>query len=254
MLIIGRNPILETIKYDPKSIKKVILLTGTADKKITEILRQARKNNIIIEQKNRKEFDKLFLKKDKSEGISQGILADILDFSYSDFENVISNIKKKDNSVILILDEIQDPHNLGAIIRTAAATGMDSIIIPEKNSVKVNHTVIKASSGATNFIDIILIKNTTDAIKYLRENGYKILGTSSHSNISHYDYRFEGHLGLIFGSEGAGIRKSIMRLCDDLITIPIVGKIKSLNVSVAAGVILYEILRQKLQNANVTCP
>lgn len=145
-------------------------------------------------------------------------------------------------------------NNLGAIIRTAAATAVDAIIIPEKNSVKVNHTVIKASSGATNFIDIILLKSTTDAIKSLREKGYKILGTSSNSNSTHYDYHFEGHIAIIFGSEGVGIRKSIMRLCDDLIKIPITGKIESLNVSVAVGVILYEILRQKIQKENITYP
>lgn len=116
---------------------------------------------------------------------------------------------------------------------------------------KVNHTVIKASSGATNFIDIILAKSTTEAIKSLREQKYRILGTSLNSNNIHFDYRFEGHIGIIFGSEGGGIRKSIMKLCDDLIKIPIIGKIESLNVSVAAGVILYEILRQKIQKKNI---
>lgn len=251
MIIIGRNPILETLKHDPKSVKKITILTGTEDKKITEILRHAQKNSINIEHRNRKDFDQLILKKDKSEGISQGIFADIADFLYTDFEKAISEIKKRNNSIILILDEIQDPHNLGAIIRTAAATGVNAVIIPEKNSVKVNHTVIKASSGATNFIDIILAKSTTEAIKSLREQKYRILGTSLNSNNIHFDYRFEGHIGIIFGSEGGGIRKSIMKLCDDLIKIPIIGKIESLNVSVAAGVILYEILRQKIQKKNI---
>jgi 23S rRNA (guanosine2251-2'-O)-methyltransferase len=252
MLIIGRNPILETLKHDPKSIKRITILTGTADKKISDIFRKARKNNIVIEHRDRKEFDKLFLKKDKSEGISQGILADVKDFLYSGFDETISKKREQSSSIVLILDEIQDPHNLGAIIRTAAATAVDAIIIPEKNSVKVNHTVIKASSGATNFIDIILIKSTNDAIKSLREKGYKILGTSLNSSITHYDYNFEGHICLILGSEGIGIRKSIMRFCDDLIKIPIIGKIESLNVSVAAGVILYEILRQKILKENIT--
>lgn len=132
MIIIGRNPILETLKHDPKSVKKITILTGTEDKKITEILRHAQKNSINIEHRNRKDFDQLILKKDKSEGISQGIFADIADFLYTDFEKAISEIKKRNNSIILILDEIQDPHNLGAIIRTAAATGVNAVIIPEK--------------------------------------------------------------------------------------------------------------------------
>src|SRR5258706_4979327 len=156
MLIIGRNPILETLKKNPKSVKKIVLLDTMQDEKILRILAIADKYKIFHEKYVKNKFEKLFDEKNKSDGISQGIIAEVKDFIYADFDKVIADLKDKKEAVVLVLDEIQDPHNLGAIIRTAVASGADAIVVSEKNSAKVNHTVFKTSSGAINYIKICL--------------------------------------------------------------------------------------------------
>lgn len=245
MLVIGRNPLVETIKFNPSSIKQVFMLQGLTDNKIKEIIRLLKRLNITAELKSKKEFEKLLTKKDKSEGISQGVIAEVSDYEYADLNVILDNIRSKLDSVIVVLDEIQDPHNLGAIIRTAAASGTDAVIITEKNSAKVNHTVMKTSSGAANYIKIVLSKNIYSAITSLKDQNFKIIGTSLAANTFHYDTNFSGKIALVLGSEGEGLRKNVLKLCDSLTKIPINGRVESLNVSVAAGVMLYEILRQK---------
>jgi len=245
MLIIGRNPVIETLKFSPLSIKRVFILQGLTDKKIKEIIHSLNKLNIDVEFKSKKEFENLLIKKDKSEGISQGVVAEVSDYEYADLNVILEETKSKLHSVLVILDEIQDPHNLGAIIRTSAASGADALVITEKNSAKVNHTVMKTSSGAANYIKIALSKNIYTTITALKEQNFRIIGTSLAAKTSHYDYDFSGKIALIFGNEGEGLRKNVSKMCDNMIRIPINGSVESLNVSVAAGVILYEILRQK---------
>ncbi len=244
MLIIGRNPILEALRHSPDSIKKIIIFDNPTDNKINKILGIAEKKNIGVERVSKNNFEKLFDEKNKSEGISQGIIAEAEDFMYADFDRTLTELKDKKQSVVLILDEIQDPHNLGAIIRTASASGADAIIISEKNSAKINHTVIKTSSGAVNYIKICLQSNIYKAIKRLKESNFKVTGTVLNSPDIHYDFDYGSHCAIVFGNEGEGLRKNISSLCDALIKIPVSSKINSLNVSVSAGVILYEILRQ----------
>jgi 23S rRNA (guanosine2251-2'-O)-methyltransferase len=245
MLVIGRNPVVETLKFNPKSIKKIVLLDSATDNKLREIAEKAKLKNIIIEKLPKIQFEKLFDKKDKSEGISQGILAEVEDFEYSKTTEILKSVNDKPKVTLVILDEIQDPHNFGAIIRTAVSSGADGLIISDKNSVKVNHTVIKTSSGATNYIKISKEPNIYKTIEVLQENGYKITGSVLNSGENLYDFEFPDKCAVVFGSEGEGLRKNIVNLCDNLVKIPMEGKIESLNVSVSAGVILYEILRQR---------
>jgi 23S rRNA (guanosine2251-2'-O)-methyltransferase len=245
MLVIGRNPVLEALKYNPQSIEKIVLLESVSDNKIKEIRRICDKNNIKVEITNKKDFEKIFDKKNKSEGISQGILAKVEDFKYTGFSAIQERVKTKNEALLLILDEVQDPHNLGAIIRTSAASGADGIILTEKNTAKVNHTVIKASAGAVNHIGITQSKNIYKTMEELKDTGFKILGTSLKSEKSLYDLDFKGKYAIVLGNEGEGIRKNILKLCDELFKIPLAGRIESLNVSVSAGVILYEVLRQR---------
>ena len=244
MIIIGRNPILETLKKNPKSVKKIVLLDTMQDEKILRILALADKYKIFNEKYVKNKFEKLFDEKNKSDGISQGIIAEVEDCVYADFEAVLSDLKDKKQAIVIVLDEIQDPHNLGAIIRTAVAAGADAIVVSEKNSAKVNHTVIKTSSGATNYIKICMQSNIYNAIERLKESGFKVTGTSLNADAIHYDYDYTSHCAIVLGNEGEGLRKNILKMCEELIQIPILGKIDSLNVSVSAGVILYEILRQ----------
>ena len=138
MLIIGRNPVKEALKYNSGSIKKIILLEDLSDNKIKEIMRIAEKKHIKVELKNKKDFEKIIDRKDKSEGVSQGVIAETEEYSYASLEVVLSKINDREDAFLLILDEIQDPHNLGAVIRTSAATGIDGIIITEKLEATVN--------------------------------------------------------------------------------------------------------------------
>ena len=246
MLIIGRNPILEALEYNSSSIRKIIINLNATDKKINEIIRIANVKQIAIEKLDKNKFDKLFDEKNKSEGISQGILAEIEDFVYTPLKQLLISTKVKPFSTLIILDEIQDPHNLGAIIRSAAASAVDGIILTEKNTAKVNHTVIKTSSGAANHIKITQVSSIYSTFDELKKDGYFIIGTSLNAENDIYMFKFPPKSAIVFGNEGEGLRKNVQKICDDLVNIPILNKkIDSLNVSVAAGVILYEILRQK---------
>ncbi|MEO8513852.1 MAG: 23S rRNA (guanosine(2251)-2'-O)-methyltransferase RlmB [Ignavibacteria bacterium] len=245
MLVIGRNPVVETLKFSPDTIKKIIILESITDNKIKDIEHTAKSKNIIVERLAKSRFEEILDKKDKSEGISQGIVAEVSEFEYSKTTEILKSLNDKEQATLIILDEIQDPHNFGAIIRTAVSAGADGIIISDKNSAKVNHTVIKTSSGATNYIKISKEPNIYKTIEILQQSNYKIVGTVLNTNEDIYNFKFPDKCAVVFGGEGEGLRKNIINLCDNLVKIPMKGKIASLNVSVSAGVTLYEILRQR---------
>ncbi len=245
MLVIGRNPVIETLKFSQDTIKKIIILDSITDNKIRDIEKTAKLKNIEVEKLPKLKFEQILDKKDKSEGISQGIVAEVSEFEYSKTTEILKSLNDKEQATLIILDEIQDPHNFGAIIRTAVSAGADGIIISDKNSAKVNHTVIKTSSGATNYIKISKEPNIYKTIEILQESNYKIIGTVLNSNDDIYSFKFPDKCAVVFGGEGDGLRKNIINLCDNLVKIPMKGKIASLNVSVSAGVTLYEILRQR---------
>ncbi len=245
MLIIGLNPVLETLDFDAGRIEKILILNGIDNSKVNRIIEIAGRKNITVERKNKPEFERIIDKKDKSDGVSQGVIAVAAEFEYYDLDKLLEEISEKNDALLVVLDEIQDPHNLGAIIRTAAAVGVDGIVISEKNSAKVNHTVTKSSAGAINYVKICLNSKIYRVLTELKESGFKVVGTSLTGEVSHYKSDFKRRIAVVFGSEGKGLRTNIIKLCDELVKIPIAGKIESLNVSVSAGVILYEILRQR---------
>ena len=174
MLVIGRNPVIETLKFAPQTIEKIILLDSITDNKIKDIEGSAKQKNIIVEKYPKSYFEKILDKNDKSEGISQGIFAEVKDFEYTKTTEILKSLNDKEKTTLIILDEIQDPHNFGAIIRTAVSAGADGIIISDKNSVKVNHTVIKTSSGATNYIKISKEPNIYKTIEVCRKTITKL--------------------------------------------------------------------------------
>lgn len=247
MLVIGRNPVIETINLNSKSIRKIVLLDSVTDNKLKDIASKAKSKNIIVETLSKQQFEKLFEdKRDKSDGISQGIIADVEDFAYSKTTEILKSVNDKPKVTLIMLDEVQDPHNFGAIIRTAVSAGADGVVISDKNSVKVNHTVVKTSSGATNYIKISKENNIYQTIEVLKEVGFTIIGTALNTDKDIYSFDFPDKCVIVFGSEGEGLRKNILNLCDQIVKIPMVGKIDSLNVSVSAGVVLYERLRQSI--------
>jgi len=248
MLIIGKNPILEILKTNPNELNKIILLkTVKPETRLREIVKLADENSIHVQYLNHFDFQKYFEKKNKSEGISQGIIGFAKDFEYTPLRDLLDNIKKVQYPLILLLDEITDPQNFGAIIRSAVCLGADGIIIPRHNSAEVNHTVYKTSSGAVKYIQIAKETNLTNSILYLKQNGFWIVGTEMKAPRNIFEVDFKMPVGLVVGSEGKGIRKKILDNCDIKVRIPMAGKLNSLNASVTAAIFVYEIFRQKNQ-------
>jgi len=246
MLVIGKNPVLETLKSNSKDFNKIILLKKVKpDNKLKSIVNLAGENGINVVYLNYFEFKQFFDNKSKDEGIDQGVIGFIKDYEYKSLREMVEENKKIENPVILILDQITDPHNLGAIIRSAVCLGADGVVIPRHNAAEVNHTVLKTSSGAVNYISIAKETNLTNSILYLKKNNYWIAGADLQNSKSIFETDFKIPLALIIGSEGTGIRNNLKNQCDMLIRIPMSGNIGSLNASVSAGVFLYEIYRQK---------
>ena len=228
MLVYGRNVAKEVLQ-NPKKVKKVTLLKDFKEKDILSLLE---KNKIKIEYLDKKGFSKF----DKYS--HQGIILDIEDFSYTDYEEFLS----VENAKIVILDHLEDPHNLGAIIRTCEAAGILGIIIPKDRSVDINSTVMKTSAGALENVKIAKVTNLVNVIDDLKENGYWIVGTSLNGNLDYRDVDYTGKIALVIGNEGNGMSKAVEDSCDYLTKIPMYGKINSLNASVAAGIMIYEMI------------
>ena len=246
MLVIGKNPVLEILRDTPEDLNKIILLKRIKpEQKLKEIVVLSKEKGINIIYLNDHDFAKYFNRKNKSEGISQGVLGFIKDYQYTTLNDIVEENKKITNPLVLLLDEITDPHNLGAIARSAVCLGADGIIIPRHNSAEVNHTVLKTSSGTVKHISIAKETNLSNSIRYLKNNGYWIVGTDIKADKNTFETDFKKPIGLIIGSEGKGMRKNIKGQCDIFVRIPMAGKINSLNASVSTGVILYEIFRQK---------
>ncbi len=246
MLVIGKNPVIEILKSDPSFISKIILLKRVKpDDRSKEIADLAKKNSISLIFLGLYDFKKYFSSKNKEEGIAQGVLAFVKDYDYTSLRDMVEECKKVKNPLILLLDNITDPHNLGAIARSAVCLGADGLVIPKHNSAEVNHTVMKTSSGAVSHIKITRETNLSNSIQFLKNNGYWIFGTDITATKTIFETNFRMPVGLIIGSEGAGVRKKLLENCDELIRIPMAGSVSSLNASVSAAVFLYEIFRQK---------
>lgn len=229
MLVFGRNVARDLLK-NGKPIKKVILQEGFNEKDIFELIE---KNNLKVEIKSKKEIDNLI------DGVHQGIILSIPDYQYSNIES------SYDDEIVVLLDHIEDPHNFGAIIRTCEAAGIKSIIIPKDRQVQINATVMKTSVGTLDNMNIISVSNLGYAIDKLKENGFWVYGTALENSVDYRDVDYDGKVAIIIGNEGSGISNIVSKKCDYLIKIPMYGKTNSLNASVAAGVVIYEVIRNR---------
>lgn len=228
MLVYGRNVAKEVLNNN-KKVKKITLLENFSDK---EILSLIEKRKIKVEYLNKKGFSRF----DKFS--HQGIILDIEDFCYTDY----SLFFEEENAKVVILDHIEDPHNLGAIIRTCEAAGITGIIIPKDRSVDVNSTVMKTSAGALENTRISKVTNLVNVIDELKDNGFWIVGTAMENAVDYRDIDYTGKIALVIGNEGKGMSSSITKECDYIAKIPMYGKINSLNASVAAGIMIYEMI------------
>jgi len=228
MYICGKNVAKEYLNGNNK-IKKVFLNNNFIDGEIMSLLKSKK---IKIDYMDKRELDRKTLEN------HQGIILEVDDFEYSNL-NVILN---KENPLVVMLDHIQDPHNFGAIIRTCEAAGVDAIIIPKDRSVSVNGTVIRTSVGASKYVPIIRVTNLVNTMKDMKKDGFWFFGTDMNGeNYSKLDYK--GKTCLIIGNEGDGMSKLVKENCDFIASIPMIGKINSLNASVATGIIIYEAVR-----------
>ncbi|MCF8241714.1 MAG: 23S rRNA (guanosine(2251)-2'-O)-methyltransferase RlmB [Melioribacteraceae bacterium] len=238
--IIGRKPVIEALESDIP-LEQIYISFGQQGSIIYKIKNLAKKKGIKFSELSTKKFKEI--EKGKN---SQGIIAIKSSQNYYSLEEIISSAKSSKFPLLLLLDSIQDPHNVGAILRTAEASGVDGVIITTHNSAPITETVEKTSAGALSHLKICKVHNLNQAIKQIKDEGFWVVGSYLSERTQHYtevDYKMP--VGLIVGNEEKGLHKLVAENCDFLVSIPMLGKIQSLNVSVATGVILYEIVRQR---------
>lgn len=241
-LIEGRNAVLEALKSD-RTIEYVLIASGNTTGSINKIIAVARENKVVIKEVDRKKLDSISVT-----GSHQGVMAVVTPYKYCEVEDIIEYAKdKNEKPFILVLDEIEDPHNLGSIIRTAEICGAHGIVIPKRRNVGVTPIVYKTSAGAVEHMKIAKVSNINNAIDKLKENGIWVYGADMQGENYCFQSDFSGAIALVIGSEGKGISKLTKNKCDVLVKIPMVGQITSLNASVAAGILMYEILRRKME-------
>jgi 23S rRNA (guanosine2251-2'-O)-methyltransferase len=238
-LIIGRKPVLEALNSD-EEVSQVFILFGQEGGIIDAIRVAAKKKGIKVNQVPFEKFRQITQSK-----IAQGVAASKSEQKYYDLYEIISESKKSQYPLLLILDSIQDTHNVGAILRSADCSGVDGIIITKNNSAPINETVVKTSAGASEHVKITLINNLAQTIDELKQKGFWIIGSYLEGAKDYTKVDYKVPIAVIVGNEEKGIRKLTADKCDHLVRIPMKGKIQSLNVSVATGVLLFEILRQR---------
>ena len=239
-IVIGRNSVLELIKSG-KDINKLYIQKGNRHGSINEIISRARENKIVIKEVEKNKLDEMCENQNH-----QGVIATVPPFEYSDIDDILNLAKQKnEDPFIIILDEIEDPHNLGSIIRTAECAGAHGVIIPKRRSAEVNSTVNKTSAGAVQYVKVARVNNLNDTIKYLKENDVWIYGTDAGAKSYYNEQNYKGGVAIVIGSEGYGMNKLVAKNCDFLVKIPMKGKVNSLNASVSAAIMMYEVLNQR---------
>jgi len=238
-IIIGRKPVLEALNSN-EEIEQVYLLFGQQGNKINAIRVAAKKRGIKCNQIPLERFRTYTPDKN-----AQGVIALKQEFRFSSLDEILSIKKKSTLPLILILDEIQDPHNVGAILRSAECSGVNGVILTKHNSATITSTVTKVSAGATEHLKICQVNNLSQTIDELKQKGFWIIGSTLENSKSYTEVDYKIPIALIVGNEEKGIRKLTASKCDFLVKIPMNGKIQSLNVSVATGILLFEILRQR---------
>ena len=236
----GRNSVLELLESG-KDINKIFVTKGEKHGSINKIIAIAKEKKIIIVEKDKRQMNEIA----QTENY-QGVIAIVPPFEYVEVEDILDYAKEKnEDALILILDGIEDPHNLGSIIRTAETAGVHGIIIPKRRAVGVNSTVAKVSSGAVEYMKIARVNNITETMEKLKKEGLWICGTDIDTNKYYYNQDLTGPLAIVIGNEGKGMSDKVKKNCDFLVKIPMKGKITSLNAAVSTGIVLYEAVKQR---------
>lgn len=241
-IVIGRNAVIEALKGE-RTIETLYIANSKLEGSINAIVSLAKEKRIIIKEVDKRKLDSM------CEGaVHQGVIAKVTPFKYSEVSDILALAEEKGEApFIVILDEVEDPHNLGSIARTAELFGVHGIIIPKRRSASVSATVYKSSVGAIEHVKIAKVTNLNATIEDLKEKGLWVYGADIRAEEYSYQVDFSGPCAIIIGNEGRGISKLTVQKCDKLIKIPMVGKINSLNASVAGGIMMYEVLKGRLK-------
>ncbi len=238
-IIEGRNPVIEALKSGAE-IDTILMNRDATDSSLKKIVELAKERNVLV-----KNVDKATLDRISENKRHQGVIAEAMEYEYKEIDDILNLAKEKgEKPFVIILDEITDVHNLGAIIRTAECLGAHGIIIPKRRAAQVNGVVAKSSAGAVEYLPIVRVTNISNTLEELKQKGLWIYGAHMDgNNIS--DEKFDTPVGLVIGSEGFGIGRLVKEKCDTLVKIPMKGKVTSLNASCAASIIIYEIMKQR---------
>lgn len=236
----GRNPVIETIKSG-RTIEKLFIAKGATEGSIKKIIAMAKEKGIVVN-----EVEKIRLDNMSTTGSHQGVIALVSPYVYFEIDDILATAKERsEEPFVIVLDEIEDPHNLGSIIRSVNVLGAHGVIIPKRRSVGVTATVLKSAAGAAEHTKIAKVTNLTVTIKELKEKGLWVIGADMGGEPC-YKSNLTGPIALVIGSEGNGISKLVKDNCDAVVSIPVIGEISSFNASVAAGIAMYEVVRQRI--------
>jgi 23S rRNA (guanosine2251-2'-O)-methyltransferase len=236
----GRNSVLELLESG-KDINKIFVSKGEKHGSINKIYAIAKERKIIVVEKDKRQMEEMAQTQNY-----QGVIAIVPPFEYCEIEDILNEAKKrKEEPFVLILDGIEDPHNLGSIIRTAETAGVHGIIIPKRRAASVNSTVSKVSAGAVEYMKIARVNNINETIRYLKEQDVWICGTDMDTNTIYTKQDYKMPIAIVIGSEGFGMSRLVKENCDFLVKIPMKGRITSLNASVSAGIIMYEVVKNR---------
>lgn len=238
--IYGLSPVLEALRAKRRSIQKVLVAAGAAQSRLNELVEEARRAGVRIERRDRRALDEL------TRGANhQGVVAVLVreNRQYADPDAILDSIAGV--PLLVLLDGVEDPHNLGAVLRACECAGVDGVFIPEHRAAGLNETVAKTSAGAVEYVSVARVTNLVPLIDSLKERGIWVIGVEGGGETSYTDFDLTSPVALVFGSEGKGIRRLVLERCDAVVSIPMHGHLNSLNVSVASGVVLFEVLRQR---------
>ncbi|MBI4417797.1 MAG: 23S rRNA (guanosine(2251)-2'-O)-methyltransferase RlmB [Ignavibacteriales bacterium] len=239
-IITGRKPVLEALKL-PRMIQKILILYGTHGKAMEDIRHQARRTGVPLTEVDKQKFRQI-----ADESSAQGVAAILESKEYVEAEELLDRAKKSGNPLLLlVLDEIEDPQNLGALIRTAECAGFHGVILPRHHSATINETVAKTSAGASLHLPAARVANIAQTLDMLKEKGVWIIGTDEAGDKRYDEIDYEGSIAIVVGNEGKGIRRLVKEKCDFLVRIPVFGTVRSLNASVAGGLVMYEAARKR---------
>ena len=241
-VLVGRNAVTEALKSG-RGINKLWIASGDREGSVAELAALAKERGIVVQYVERAKIESL-----AGGHRQQGVLAYVAPVPYAELDDILKAAEEKGEAPFLVLlDELEDPHNLGALLRTADATGVHGILIPKRRSVSLNATVAKTSAGAVEYVPVARIGNIAQTLKKLKEKGFWVAGADMDGEKAYYEADLTGPLVLVVGSEGRGMSRLTKEACDFIVSMPMVGRINSLNASVAGSILMYESMRQRLQ-------